>query len=31
MPANALSTETVARRILEAFSEGHKGALDLSE
>jgi NAD(P)-dependent dehydrogenase (short-subunit alcohol dehydrogenase family) len=30
MPANALSPETVARRILEAHSQGHKGTLDLS-
>ena len=31
MPANALSPDTVARRILEAHSQGHKGILDLSE
>ena len=31
MPANALSPDTVARRILEAHSQGHKGTLDLSE
>ena len=31
MPANALSPETVARRILDAHGQGHKGTLDLSE
>lgn len=31
MPANALSPETVASRILEAYGQGHKGTLDLSE
>jgi 3-oxoacyl-[acyl-carrier protein] reductase len=31
MPANALSPETVARRILEAHSQGHTGTLDVSE
>jgi NAD(P)-dependent dehydrogenase (short-subunit alcohol dehydrogenase family) len=31
MPDTALSPETVARRILEAHSQGHKGTLDLAE
>jgi len=30
MPGNALPPETVARRILEAYEQGHKGILDLS-
>jgi NAD(P)-dependent dehydrogenase (short-subunit alcohol dehydrogenase family) len=31
MPANALSPEAVAQRVLEAHYQGHKGILDLSE
>ena len=31
MPADALSPEVVAQRVLEAHYQGHKGRLDLPE